>query len=162
MSDDNLVNVSPEVYDEFVVPYNNRISAAFGGLFLHSCTIKANNLPSLRKLHGLTGINCDISTSVTTAQLLETFGDQVVVAPHAYINTETNFHSYADFTRAVLAGWRAGKRLFIHPCSVLYQPDSAAEIPFNLEETRAVLEEIPDWQEAHGHTDCVLSCKQLP
>ena len=67
MSDDNLVNVSPEVYAEFVVPYNNRVSEAFGGIFLHSCTIKEACLPVLHDLTGLTGINCDISTSVSTA-----------------------------------------------------------------------------------------------
>lgn len=150
MSDDNLVNVSPDVYEEFVVPYNNRIAEAFGGLFLHSCTIKEATLPALSKLQRLRGINCDISTSVTTARLLEVFGDTVVVAPHAYINTDTNFHSYTEFMRTVLAGWRPGKRLFIHPCSVLYQPDTSTEIPFNLSEARAVLDELPTWQRDHA------------
>ena len=150
MSDDNLVNVSPDVYEEFVVPYNNRIAEAFGGLFLHSCTIKEANLPALHTLKGLTGINCDISTSVTTAQLLDEFGDDIVVGPHAYINTDTNFHNYTEFMQAVLAGWKPGKRLFIYPCSVLYQPDTSQEIPFNLEEARAVLEEIPAWRRDHG------------
>ncbi|MGD0090410.1 MAG: uroporphyrinogen decarboxylase family protein, partial [Planctomycetota bacterium] len=143
MSDDNLVNVSPDTYAEFVVPYNNRIAAAFGGLFLHSCTIKEPHLPVLHELKGLTGINCDISTSVSPARLLEEFGDDSVVAPHAYINTDTNFKNYAEFTETALAGWRPGKRLFIYPCTVLYQPDTSQELPFNEAETRAVLERIP-------------------
>jgi hypothetical protein len=153
MSDDNLVNVSPDVYAEFVVPYNNRIAEAFGGLFLHSCTIKAPHLPVLHTLKGLTGINCDISTSVSPVRLLDEFGDDIVVGPHAYINTDTNFKNYTAFTETVLAGWRPGKRLFIYPCTVLYQPDTAKEIPFNEAETRAVLARIPGWHRDRGITN---------
>jgi hypothetical protein len=150
MSDDNMVNVSPEVYAEFVLPYNQRIAQAFGGLFLHSCTIKAPVLPVLHELKGLTGLNCDISTSVSPAQLLAEFGDDIVVGPHAYINTDTNFKSYTEFMETVLAGWRPGKRLFIYPCVVLYQPDTAKEISFNEAEVRAVLERIPGWRAERG------------
>ncbi len=146
MSDDNLVNVSPAVYDEFVVPYNNRIAAAFGGLFLHSCTIKEANLPSIHKHQGLTGLNCDISTSVTTARMLREFGERIVVAPHAYINTDTNFANYTEFMQAVLSDWRPGLRLFIHPCSVMYIPKTAREIRFAEAEVRAELERIPGWR----------------
>ena len=150
MSDDNLVNVSPEVYDEFVVPYNNRIAEAFDGLFLHSCTIREANLPSLHKLKRLTGINCDISTSVSTARLLGEFGERVVIAPHAYINTDTNFASYSEFMANVLSGWQPGRRLFIYPCTVMYIPARAREIPFSEAEARAALERIPGWRRDHG------------
>jgi hypothetical protein len=149
MSDDNLVNVSPAVYEEFVVPYNNRVAEAFGGLFLHSCTITEAALPTLSKLTRLTGINCDISTSVATARLLETFAP-AVVAPHAYINTNTNFRSYTAYMRGVLEGWRPGMRLFVYPCPVLYQPDRACEIAFDAEEVRAVLADYPGWQRDHA------------
>jgi hypothetical protein len=150
MSDDNLCNVSPDVYVEFVVPYNNRIAEAFGGMFLHSCTIKDADLPALKQIKGLTGVNCDISTSVSPARLLEEFGDDIVVAPHAYINTDTNFQNYTEFMEYNLATWQPGKRLFIYPCSVLYIPDTAKEIPFNEAETRAVLERYPGWVRDHG------------
>ncbi len=146
MSDDNLLNVSPDTYVEFVTPYNNRIAAAFGGLFLHSCTIKEAHLPALHTLKGLTGLNCDISTSVTPARLLAEFGDDIVIGPHAYINTDTKFKNYTEFTETVLAGWQPGKRLFIYPCTVLYQPDTSKDIPFHEAETRAVLERIPGWR----------------
>ncbi|OPZ84928.1 MAG: methylcobalamin:coenzyme M methyltransferase [bacterium ADurb.Bin429] len=149
MSDDNLVNVSPEVYEEFVVPYNSRIAQALGGLFLHSCTIKEACLPALKQIKGLTGINCDISTSVSPARLMEEFPD-LVIAPHAYINTDTNFHRYAEYMEYVLRGWTPGKQLFIYPCTVLYQPDTSREIRFNEAEARAVLERIPGWARDHG------------
>jgi len=150
MSDDNLVNVSPAVYEEFVVPYNSRIADAFGGLFLHSCTIREPCLEAIGKIRGLTGINCDISTSVSVPRLLEVFGDRAVIAPHAYINTDTDFRSYADFMRAALSGWRVWKRLFVYPCPVLYMKQTATELPFNAAEVRQALGAIPGWRRDHG------------
>jgi hypothetical protein len=149
MSDDNLVNVSPETYEEFVVPYNNRIAEAFGGLFLHSCTIREAHIPAIAKLKGLTGINCDISSSVTAARLLEAFGTTCVVAPHAYINTDAHFPNHAAFVWASLEGWRPGRRLFVYPCTVLYQPSQAREIPFDAAAVRTVLERMPAWRRDH-------------
>jgi hypothetical protein len=149
MSDDNLVNVSPETYEEFVVPYNNRISEAFGGLFLHSCTIKPQYFPVLKKLK-LTGMNCDLSTSAPVATFLEEFGSDMVVAPHAYINTDTLWSSYDAFMRDVLDPWKPGHRLFVYPCTVLYQPWKYSDLPFNEGEVRAVLEEYPAWRRDRG------------
>ena len=150
MADDNLVNVSPEIYEEFVVPYNSRIAGAFGGMFLHSCTIKEPAVAAVKKIKGLTGINCDISTSVSVELLLREFGRDIVVAPHAYINTDTNFQSYEEYMRAVIAPWRPGHRLFVYPCSVLYLPNRSVEIRFNEAEARRVLEEIPAWKRDRG------------
>lgn len=53
ISDDNIVMVSPETYTEFVVPYNERIAAAFGGLAVHSCGNFERQLPALLKTKGL-------------------------------------------------------------------------------------------------------------
>ena len=152
MSDDNLVNVSPEIYEEFVVPYNNRIAEAFGGLFLHSCTITPAHLPALKKLKGITGINCDLSTSVPISDLLDAFGTNAVVAPHAYVNTNTNYASYDQFMRSIISAWKPGKRLIIYPCVVLYIPSTSREIKFNEPEVRAILDEIPAWRRDHGRT----------
>lgn len=131
MSDDNLCNVSPEVYDEFVVPYNNRIAAAFGGLFFHSCIIRENNLASLHKLQRLTGINCDISNSVSPGVLLREFGHRAVISPHAYINTDARFQSYGAFMERCLGEWKPGQRLFVYPCATLYEPASGRDLPFD-------------------------------
>jgi len=150
MSDDHLANVSPSVYEEFVVPFNSRISEAFGGLFLHSCTIPESHLRVVSKIRGLTGVNCDISTSVSVGRLLEEFGDDIIVAPHAYINTGTNFAGYADFMRAVLSPWRPGKRLFIYPCTVMYLPKQAREIQFDEAAVRAALEAVEAWKRERG------------
>jgi hypothetical protein len=149
MSDDNLVNVSPAIYEEFVLPYNNRIAEAFGGLFLHSCTIREEHLANIRRHRRLTGVNCDISTSVPVARLLEVFGSAAVVAPHAYLNTHTNFQNYREFMDHCLAGWQPGRRLFIHPCAVMYLPAQAREVAFNRAEVEAALANVPGFRVTH-------------
>ncbi len=150
MSDDNLVNVSPETYEEFVLPYNTLIARAFGGLFLHSCTIREAHLPVLKKLERLTGLNCDISSSVPIAALLREFGGRAVVAPHAYINTGARYRGYRAFMEDVLAPWCPGLRLFVYPCTVMYLPDQAREIAFDESEARSVLDRIPAWRQARA------------
>ncbi len=139
MSDDNMVNVSPEIYEEFVVPFNNRISDAFGGLFLHSCVIKEANIPSIKKIRRLTGLNCDVSNSVSPHRLIQEFGQRSVVAPHVYMNSTTNFPSYAALMEWFAGAWTPGTRYFMHPCSVMYVPADAREIKFNLQEVQAAM-----------------------
>ena len=152
MSDDNLVNVSPDIYEEFVVPYNNRVACAFGGLFLHSCTIREKYLAVLKKLTFLTGLNCDISNSAPVSFFFDEFAGKIVFSPHAYTNTETNFESYAGFAQAILSAWSPGKRLFIYPCTVMYLPDRITEISFGAREMRKELEKIPEWKRDHPVT----------
>jgi len=53
ISDDNIVMVGPELYETVAVPYNNRLSAAFGGLAVHSCGNYERQLPALLKTEGL-------------------------------------------------------------------------------------------------------------
>jgi hypothetical protein len=150
MSDDHLANVSPAVYEEFVVPYNSRVAEAFGGLFLHSCTIPARHLGALKKIRGLTGLNCDISSSVPVGRLLEEFGRDIVVAPHAYINTGAKYSGYAEFFADMLAPWRPGHRFFVYPCMVLYLPRESREVAFDEAVARAALEQIRSWKRDRG------------
>ncbi|MBA2123998.1 hypothetical protein B9J78_03575 [bacterium Unc6] len=56
MSDDYLAVISPKIYAEFVVPYNEMIAREFGGVFLHSCgdyTHQAGNLLGTKGLMGV-------------------------------------------------------------------------------------------------------------
>ena len=142
MADDNLCNVSCEVYEEFVIPYNNRISEAFGGLFLHSCIIREGNLATIAKLRNLTGVNCDISSGVSIKTLLEWYGEKMVVVPHCYINDGAQFNDYSHFMHAMLEHWSPPKRLFVFPCSVMYLPREAKEIPFNAAQVSAAMRQF--------------------
>lgn len=133
MSDDDLSSVTPGIYDEFVTPYNNRVSDAFGGLFLHSCVIKEEHIPVIKKIRRLTGVNCDVSNGVPPARLLEEFGSTAVVAPHVYMNSSTNLKSYAELMAWLLEPWRPGHRYFMHPCKVMRLPDESRDLPFDME-----------------------------
>jgi hypothetical protein len=57
LSTDNLVMVSPRMYDKFCVPDNTRIGAAFGGIAIHSCGDYARWLPVLKKIPNLTMVD---------------------------------------------------------------------------------------------------------
>src|SRR5665648_1057 len=56
VSDDVLAEISPAHYREFAVPYNNRLSEEFGGIFVHSCGDVTHNLEVLKEIRGLRGI----------------------------------------------------------------------------------------------------------
>lgn len=61
LSDDNLVMVGPEQYEIVSVKYNNIISAAFGGVAIHTCGNLQRQLPALLKTEGLSAIDCALS-----------------------------------------------------------------------------------------------------
>jgi hypothetical protein len=57
VSDDVLAVLSPAHYEEFGIPYNNRLSREFGGIVVHSCGNIVHNIPSImEKTEGLRGI----------------------------------------------------------------------------------------------------------
>jgi hypothetical protein len=61
VSDDEAVLLSPDLFEEFGVPYLNRISEAFGGLYYHCCGDYGNVLDNILKIKGLRAINGHLS-----------------------------------------------------------------------------------------------------
>lgn len=57
ISDDDCTILSPDLYREFVVPYNSRVFKAFGGGTLHFCGSAEHQLENFLHTEGLTGIN---------------------------------------------------------------------------------------------------------
>lgn len=57
ISDDNVVMVSPAMFEEFNLPYLTQISNHFGGLYYHSCGTYDHMLTSILKIPGLRAIN---------------------------------------------------------------------------------------------------------
>jgi len=80
LSEDFAPMLSPEMYEEFCVPYVNRISDACGGVFIHCCGTFEHNFENLSKLHNLRGINPSIPI-VSWEQVLEYFEDVCVLVP---------------------------------------------------------------------------------
>lgn len=56
-SDDDIVAVSAEHYKQFVLPYNERILAEFGGGTLHFCGSAHHQLDNLSDMSSCTGVN---------------------------------------------------------------------------------------------------------
>lgn len=60
-SEDLLAVLSPKLYEEFGIPYNNILSGKFGGFFTHSCGRFTQNLSNLLKIDNFIGINFQVT-----------------------------------------------------------------------------------------------------
>lgn len=57
MSDDDLVSVSPWLYEQFILKHYARIFAEFGGGHLHYCGVGTHQIENFLKMQHLTAIN---------------------------------------------------------------------------------------------------------
>lgn len=57
MSDDDLVSVNAELYEEFVLPYYQKIYREFQGGHLHWCGVGTHQLDQILKIDALTAVN---------------------------------------------------------------------------------------------------------
>jgi hypothetical protein len=57
LGDDTMVTVSPQAWEEFYLPYNNRISREFGGVTYHCCYGWDRYFPSVVKTDGFIGMD---------------------------------------------------------------------------------------------------------
>lgn len=60
VSDDTAALLSPDMYREFGVRYNNRISREFGGIVIHSCGDVQYVVPAMMEIDGLKGLDFTI------------------------------------------------------------------------------------------------------
>ena len=81
LSDDLLAVISPRLYEQFAVPYNERIAAEFGGVVIHSCGSWEHNLPPVARTKGLLGVNFGVSET-SIERVAEQFGNKAVILPH--------------------------------------------------------------------------------
>lgn len=127
LADDYMLTLSPELFDQFSLPYLSRLAERFGGLYLHSCSIYARNLPSLRKIPHLRGVNSDLSMSCPVREILDALPG-LVVAPHVYMNKEITRPTQEAWLAEELASWRPGDRLFPYVIAVMYDPARKGEV----------------------------------
>ncbi len=57
VSDDDLITVTPSLYEEFVVPYYSRIFKEFGGGHIHYCGNGSHQTDNLLKIENIRAIN---------------------------------------------------------------------------------------------------------
>lgn len=99
-SEDLLAVVSPSWYRQFGLPYNNQLSEAFGGIFIHSCGDFTQNLPVLRQHHKLRGVNFNLG-EVKIAPLLDALAGRCVLNPRlALPQGEAKLREYVSYLDA--------------------------------------------------------------
>jgi uroporphyrinogen-III decarboxylase len=94
ISEDVMAVLSPSLYEEFSLPYVNELSEEFGGILIHSCGNFEHQIPALKKVKGLRGINFGVSETGFEA-IWEAFGGKTAVIPHCTSETIV-----ADFKNA--------------------------------------------------------------
>jgi hypothetical protein len=113
ISNDECALVSAAMHDEFSVPYINRISEAFGGVYIHSCGAWAHQIPSLKKVKDLRGLEFGASEAPFEPVLRE-FGGKTLLAARIGHHREMKFHGMADFVRRLRSASTTDRGLFIH------------------------------------------------
>ena len=78
ISDDEALLLSPDLYREFGLPYLNRISEAFGGLYYHCCGDFGFLLDHILQIKGLRAINGHLSTRELKPAYIEKILDRGV------------------------------------------------------------------------------------
>ncbi|HEY4723419.1 MAG TPA: uroporphyrinogen decarboxylase family protein, partial [Anaerolineae bacterium] len=87
LSTDNLVMISPRMYEKFCVADNVKIGAAFGGVAIHSCGDYARWLPALKKIDHLLMVDAAFSPQTDpNPNIPEAFRD-------AFVNTGVSVHA---------------------------------------------------------------------
>lgn len=103
LSADSIVNLSPDLCEEFFVPSMNVISDEYGGVFIHSCGNFEQVIDTFDSIRDLRGI--DFGASETSYDLLvEKFGGKAVLAPHLGLNRRIVFDSLEQFTESLMTG----------------------------------------------------------
>lgn len=113
VANDVAVMLSPELHDEFGVPYLDRLSDAFGGVYIHSCGDWTRLFPSLEKVRGLRGLEFGASEA-PYEKVLARFGGKTVLACRVGLHRDIAFAGMADFVRRIMAAAPTPRGLFIH------------------------------------------------
>lgn len=80
LSEDYAPLLSPRLYEEFSLPYVNRISRACGGVWIHCCGAFEHNWGNFLKIEALRGLN-PAPPEVDWPRVVETFGAVCCLAP---------------------------------------------------------------------------------
>jgi uroporphyrinogen-III decarboxylase len=113
VSNDAAVMISAEMHDEFCLPCLDRMSEAFGGIFIHSCGNWSHLAASLAKVRGLRGVEFGASETPFEAAS-EALGGKTVLACRVGQHRDVKFDGMADYVRGVLKAARTVRGLFVH------------------------------------------------
>ena len=80
LSEDYAPLLSPRLYEEFSLPYVNRVSEACGGVWVHCCGKFAHNFDNFLKIKDLRGLN-PAPPEVEWTEIVAKFGEVCCLAP---------------------------------------------------------------------------------
>ena len=106
LADDTMSMISPEMYEEYGVTYNNRISDAFGGVMLHSCATKEKYFNSIMKHRNIRSINFAAQYSSSMESIFSYFGGKIVVIPHYCHTDNPQIGTVTEFLERVIKCWK--------------------------------------------------------
>jgi Uroporphyrinogen decarboxylase (URO-D) len=113
VANDVAVMLPAGLHDEFGVPYLNRLSDAFGGVYVHSCGDWTHLLSSLEKVRNLRGLEFG-GSEAPYGKVLAHFGGRTVLACRVGLHRDIRFASMVDFVSRVLAAAPTPRGLFLH------------------------------------------------
>lgn len=147
VSEDLLALLSPKLYREFSLPYLSRLSRAFGGVFIHSCGNFVHNLPVLREVEGLRGVNFG-ATETPVEEVLRVLGGEVVVSPHVGLNKDIVFQDIFEYLEHLYRVGRdyPGLYILVDTTNSLM----AEDMDWSKEELTMIYRFFDRWREHHG------------
>ena len=102
MSDDDCVIFGPELYREFVVPYNSRVLGAFGGGSIHYCGTATQHIENYLTTEGLTCIqNLNLDNLDEAAKMRRALAEKGIVYMTADFNVKDDYID--EYYRSVFA-----------------------------------------------------------
>jgi len=113
IANDAGIMLSPILHDEFSVPYLNRLSDEFGGVYIHSCGNWTHLFPSFENIRGLRGLEFGASET-PFGPVAERFGGRTVLACRVGLHRDVKFDGMADFVSKIKAQAKTRCGLFIH------------------------------------------------
>ncbi|MGC8778258.1 MAG: hypothetical protein ACP5Q4_06225, partial [Candidatus Caldatribacteriaceae bacterium] len=147
VSEDLLALLSPKLYREFALPYLTRLSQTFGGVFIHSCGNFVHNLPVLREVKGLRGVNFG-ATETPVEEVLRVLGGEVVVSPHVGLNKDIVFRDIFDYLEHLFWVGRDYPRLYVlvDTTNSLIEEDMC----WSVEQLERIYRFFENWREHYG------------
>jgi len=92
MSDDDCVIFGPDLYREFVVPYNGRVLTAFGGGSIHYCGTATQHIDNYLQTEGLTSIqNLHLDNLDEAAKMRHALAEKGIVYMAADFNVGDDY-----------------------------------------------------------------------
>lgn len=107
ISEDQLAVCSPALYEKYGLKHLQTLAKEFGGLIVHSCGNFEHNLPHLKQVENLNGLNFSICQNGSFRQgtRIEEVGrylPETVLLPDFTYQGQDRFASYADYVEYVI------------------------------------------------------------